>query len=361
MQPIKSTEATSAAVLEMAAAFEDAAAGDPQGSRLGWYRLAGRPVSVRIAGPKLAERITRAFCHLEVDGEPRRPAELSIELWDAEETGVPRPIRHFRDALDRTWPFGVNVLASSADENVIGFQSHYAASLLDRRAGRIVACIESSDRLSLFERGKPLQPMLFAWSSDHDVVPVHAGLIARGGKGILLGGSGGSGKSTTALMSLYGGFNYLGDDYVGLPALRDGSFQAFSFYNSTWLASGHLARFPWLADYAIQGAPHEDKVLVLLSDVMKDRLAAQAEVRALVLPRVAQTRDTLYREASSAEAVLRLAPSSILQLPFISPGTALDRISELAGKVPTYWLELGTDLEQIPRRVGELLAETEGA
>lgn len=361
LQPIGSAEGTIAAVLEMTAAFEDAAARDARGPRMRWYRLAGRLVSVRIAGQKLAERITRAISHLEVGSEPGRLAQLSIELWDAEETGVPQPIRYFRDAFDRTWPFGNFVQASSADESVVGLQTHQAATLLDRRAGHIVGCVESWDRLSLYERGKPLQPLLFAWSSDHDVLPVHAGLVARNGKGILFGGAGGSGKSTTALTSLHGGFDYLGDDYVGLPPLRGGVCEAFSFYNSTWLDPDNLDRFPWLAGHAIQGGPHELKVLVLLADVMADRLAASAEVRALVLPRVAHTRDTTYRDASTVEAVLRLAPSSILQLPFISPRPALERISEVAGKIPTYWLDLGTDLEQIPRRIGELLDETEAS
>ncbi|HYN21881.1 MAG TPA: hypothetical protein VE078_13040, partial [Thermoanaerobaculia bacterium] len=272
LQPIGSAEGTSAPVLEMAAAFEDAAARDPQGPLMRWYRLAGRPVCVRIAGRRFAERITRAFSHLEASGEPGRAAQLSIELWDAEETGVPRPIRYFRDAFDRTWPFGNFVQASSADESVVGFQSHQAASLLDRRAGRIVGCVESFDRLSLYERGKPLQPLLFAWSSDHDVLPVHAGLVARNGKGILFGGAGGSGKSTTALMSLHAGFDYLGDDYIGLPPFQGGVSEAFSFYNSTWLDPDHLKRFPWLARHAIYGMPHEDKALVLLADVMAERL-----------------------------------------------------------------------------------------
>jgi hypothetical protein len=33
----------------------------------------------------------------------------------------------------------------------------------------------------------------------------------------------------------------------------------------------------------------------------------------------------------------------------------LDRLQRLVQQVPVYWLELGTDLEQIPRRVEEIL------
>ena len=76
-----------------------------------------------------------------------------------------------------------------------------------------------------------------------------------------------------------------------------------------------------------------------------------------MLPRVTGLRDTTMRRASSAEAVLRLAPSSILQLPFISSHRALDRMTELARCVPAYWLEVGADLEQIPSGVERIIEE----
>lgn len=345
-------------VRTMAEAFRTAAASDSESPLESLYALGGGQAEVRIAGRQLAGRITRAFSHLEASERGGALPSLTIHLWDNRETGVPAPFRYLRDAFHRTWPFGRMVLASSRDESVIGLQSHEAATVLDRRAGQIVGCVSAHDRLSLFELGKPLQPLLFAWHSDHDVVPIHAGLVARGGDGVLLGGAGGSGKSTTSLMCAHGGFDYLGDDYIGLPpANGGGEFQAHSFYNSTWLTPEHLRRFPWLGPHRLEGTPEDDKKLVLLSDVFPDRLARQATVRALALPRVAGSPGTTFRRASSAEAVLRLAPSSILQLPFISAPHALERVTELAHRVPSYWLDLGRDLEEIPRRVDELLAD----
>jgi hypothetical protein len=251
------------------------------------------------------------------------------------------------------------VLASSADESVIGLQSYHAATMYDRMAKRVVGWVEAHDRLSLFELGKPLQPLLFAWHSDNDTVPVHAGLVARDGKGVLLGGMGGSGKSTTSLLCLRAGFDYLGDDYIGLPPASDSAFRGYSFYNSTWLDPNHIERLEWLERFAIRGTPEDDKLLVLLDQVFAERLAEQAAITGLVLPRVTGLEDTTWRRASASEAVLRLAPSSILQLPFIAPRQALDRMTDLAQRVPTYWLELGTDLEQIPRGVEGIIEEAQ--
>jgi hypothetical protein len=315
-------------------------------------------VALRTAGRELHDRLTRAVSHLSpAIGDD--PAELTIEIWDGASTGVPLPLRYLRDAFDRSWPFGRSVLAASFDDRVIGYQSYGSTLIFDRQESHIAGWFADSADLTLFELGKPMQPLLFAWHSDNDTVPVHAGLVSKGGRGVLLGGAGGSGKSTTSLLCLRGGFEYLGDDYIGIPPASRGTWTGFSFYNSTWLDPNHIGRLSWLEPFAIRGSPTDDKHLVLLSDVHPDRLADSAEIVALFLPRVTGERDTTWRVASSTEAVLRLAPSSILQLPFIEPRSALNRITEVSSGVPTCWLDLGTDLDQIPVRVGEALEAVE--
>jgi hypothetical protein len=62
-----------------------------------------------------------------------------------------------------------------------------------------------------------------------------------------------------------------------------------------------------------------------------------------------------------SEAIFRLAPSSILQLPFVRGRLALDRLTELAQRVPAYWLDLGTDLAEIPAHIAQILDEAEAA
>ena len=44
------------------------------------------------------------------------------------------------------------------------------------------------------------------------VLDVHAGIVSRGGRGVLIVGGRGRGKSTTSIDGLYGGLDYLGDD-----------------------------------------------------------------------------------------------------------------------------------------------------
>jgi len=342
------------AVESMRQAFESAARDRPEQVRTAAMSLGGRPVTMTVVGSELARRLGGAFSHLPRQ-LPSDVAGLRIELWDGGETGIAPPSEHLRDVFERTWPFGRSVLASSSDESVLGYQSFGSHLVYDRADRRIVGWFAGHSDLSLFELGKPLQPLLFAWHSDNDTMPVHAGFVSLEGRGALLGGSGGSGKSTTCLLCLHEGFDYLGDDYIGIPPRSGSTYFGFGFYNSTWLDPDHIGRLPWLEPHAQRGGVADDKHLVMLDPIYPGRLIDRAEASVILLPRVTGLRDTRLAKATPREAVLRLAPSSILQLPFISPGRSLERISEVAESVPAIWLELGTEFAQIPERVEEAI------
>ena len=348
-------DSAAAIVSAMAESFEQAAATDPSATRGEWYRFGGQPLHLRIAGDALHETMAGAFAHLRADSASG-PA-LTVSLWDGAATGVPCPMRNLSEVFPHTAPFGPSVVARTPDDRVIGYQSHAAITIYDRAARRVIGWVDAADRLSLFERGKPLQSLLFAWQLDEGIAPVHAGLVAQGGRGVLFGGVGGSGKTTTSLLCLAAGFEYLGDDYAGLPASGGAPPRGFSYYLSSWLEPEHAERFPWLLQHAQRGTAGEDKLLVPASAIPGARFPESVEIVAIALPRVTGRRETAHRPATMGEAVFRLAPSSILQLPFVRGRLALDRLTELATRVPSYWLELGTDLPEIPRHVGRLLDE----
>jgi hypothetical protein len=56
------------------------------------------------------------------------------------------------------------------------------------------------------------------------------------------------------------------------------------------------------------------------------------------------------------EALLRLAPSSLILLPYAGVAAGeFEKLSTFLQEVPTYWLELGFDMEEIPVKIGEIL------
>ncbi len=84
-----------------------------------------------------------------------------------------------------------------------------------------------------------------------------------------------------------------------------------------------------------------------------------------MLPRVTAAAQASVRRATKGEALLALAPSSIV-LFAPSPGAeGMRHLARLVASVPTYWLDLGANLDSIPRALApiagaELPTQTEG-
>jgi len=316
-----------------------------------WFTFADHPAQIRVVGNGLASDVFRAFSHLRLDGAGT-DTDLRVDLWEGRETGV--EVEGIRSGEDLN-AHGETFV--SDDGRVVITARSQTRTAFDRRARHIVGWIGRHDHLTQYEVGRPLHSELLLWHKDRDVQAIHSGLVARNGDGVLFGGPGGSGKSTTALTCLRAGFEYLADDYVGLKAMPDGTFVGHSLFCSTHLEPKHLDRFPDLRPHAIPGRlPREDKSLVMLSEVSPEGLSRKARIRAVVLPKVVDVPNPLVRPASKVESLLRLAPSSLLMLPYAGiAAQEFEKLSRFLQSLPTYWLELGGNMDEIPVRIGEIL------
>lgn len=305
-------------------------------------------------GERLAEVVPRALAHLRLPDRSPSAGELTIELWDEAATGVGCP--GCAPGADLEAPGST---ATSPDGRYVTITRPQTRTCFDRAASRITGWVGDARRLTQYEIGRPLHSELLLWHRDRGLQAVHAGLVGKDGEGILLGGPGGAGKSTTALRCLLAGLEYLADDYVALADTGDDGLIGHSVYCSTHVVPADFALFPGLEPFAIPGRlAREDKSLVLLSDVPGVALGRSARIRALACPRVGPQRETTFRPASRAQALIRMAPSSLMLLPYpdaLAPG--FDNLSTLVHRVPVYWLELGSDLEAIPGAVLALLDE----
>lgn len=310
--------------------------------------LIGLPVRMRIAGLALAETLAAPLTHL-VRNDDAAP-ELEIELWDVAATGLGAPLTSIAGVLENEWEIGDETLATAGP--LLAHQLNGVVLCLDRNERRIVGWIPSHMRLSLHQRGKPLQTILSVWAHDRGAQPVHAGCVARDGAGVLLPGKSGSGKSTAALAGALGGFDFLSDDLV----LFDSSFDLYSFYCSAWLEAEHARHFPSLAILPTHGRrPIEIKALTMPGVTPGVRTASTARLHALALPRIVNRPASRPRRATRAEALFVLAPSTVLQLHPRSGRRELERLAELTERAPAFWLELGTDLRKVPEHIDEIL------
>ena len=299
-------------------AFERALSAYPNKLWKSVWTFAGQAAYVRVIGYNLAKYISQPFEHLmETNGHIGTPV-LRIDLWDGMETEMPCPV-DMVDAVRRSRGDHGFVIGSSHDR-FVGCQGPQIVTWFDRATERVIGWVGNSSQLSVYERGKPLFFPLLLWHNDRDVPVVHAGLVSYRGEGVLFAGEQGVGKSTSALACVGAGFDYLGDDYIGLKTVDDGSIVGCSVYNSTWLEPEHLLRFPRLGPYVIREGV--EKFPVLLSEVYPEQLARVAPIRAVVLPRVghlavarisaASKRDGVAGFADGNPSGIRVAPDALL-------------------------------------------------
>jgi hypothetical protein len=343
------------AFVSMHAAFERALLRHPEMVRTFYCLMAGRLARVRVVGPEVTAEIERPFCHLILDQDPGLPPALHVDIWEEAATGVGCEACEAR--------MGENIphqITASQDARFVVYDVKQTRIAVDRSCQHMVEWIGSREELTQYERGRPLFPALLLWLMDQGIQPLHAGLVAREGRGVLLGGPSGVGKSTSALACAAAGFDYLADDCVGLESMEDGTFVGHSLYASANLESNHLQRLRALSPHGRRGRlDWEEKSLLLLADLAAGQLHPNVSISAVALPRLAPGGATTARRASKVEALLRLAPSSTFMFPHARGGrSAFERLTPLIERVPTFWLDLGGNLDEIAPAVDEVLARS---
>jgi hypothetical protein len=313
------------------------------------YIIGGYRVRLSFSGPALLS-LTKALEHLAADDDSS-PA-LTICLWDTESTGqrmISRPWQE-DDFLARGVIQGYNT-----DRIYTAFQhGSGAVSVLDTE--RNLAVFWAPDpRLTYWEYGSPLRSILHWWLLSRGLQLVHAAAVGNSNGGVLIGGKGGSGKSTTALTCLESPLFYVGDDYTLLEL--DSAPVVHSLYNSAKLNSDHVQRFPsLLPKIANPDRLAEEKALLFVNEHDRAKVAARLPVKAILLPRVTGRPETRLKRVSVAMTLAALAPSTIFQLPRAG-GEAFKFLAAFARGLPCFSLEAGTDLSTIPPVIERLLAD----
>jgi hypothetical protein len=121
-------------------------------------------------------------------------------------------------------------------------------SIFDPAARVGVQLVDKLTDLPPWDSGAPFRILLHFAAACRGWRLIHAATLAVGGKGILIVGAGGAGKSGTCLAGLASGLNTVGDDYVlvapGAP------LTAFRAYRLLKQDREGLARIPGLAAHA---------------------------------------------------------------------------------------------------------------
>lgn len=303
--------------------------------------------------------IANCRIRIHVSSHPLWELVFPALAWQAVESNDDAPdIQIFAiegDGIHSLSPFSIEIASMnrkmklSSDDVLTGFdQDHSALSMYDRSNATGIFWTKSVENLPEWEFGAPLRNIL-TWSLlDRGIYVLHSAGIGLNGRGVLLSGPGGSGKSTTTALCIQAGFQSTGDDYCAVTV--GPKPQVFAIYGLLKLVPQALGT-PLSLDNEGVRKRSDGKSHFAITTAMTTALS----IRALVFTEVGiRTREE--QSIDSREAMLRLIPSGFSQSALSQPEMFF-ALSELSKATNAFALRVGPDTENVLRILERLCVE----
>lgn len=214
---------------------------------------------------------------------------------------------------------------------------------LDERSGVGIHLARAPQDLPLWHAGSPLRQHLFWLLRKQGKRIAHAAALGEAGRGILLFGNGGAGKSGTTLAGVAAGLKSVGDDYVALggssPPVATPLFRIFKQDRRGLQRVGLSDKTAALPENWMRKVEFDPTAF------FPGCLVESLEIRALVVPRIAHAAKPCFVPISGGEAMRSLIPTNLLQFPG-EPDDGMAYYAGLARRLPAYRLELSADAQQ---------------
>lgn len=317
-------------------AYHTAAAAAPLHRTL--FHIAGRRIAIHAYGDTVHTQLTRALEHHAVllEGEP----DLTIHAWD-DSTATQELTAPWDDPTFTKQP-------AAASDTFFGVYVGGEESLnfYDRASRTGYFWTHDAARLPDWALGAPFRTILHWFFNDEHIHLIHGAVVGTEDRALLLTARSGSGKSTTALSALLSGMHYLGDDYVAVEPTDP--VTAHSLYQSAKVTPAGLSLFPELVPHVANAgfAPHE-KAVIFLNEVLPAQVRTTATLTGICIPRIGPGPTRLV-EARKIDAMLAIAPTTLLQLP-LAETRKLGAFKEILDRLPCFYLELGPEVRDVPQ------------
>ena len=263
--------------------------------------------------------------------------------WNVEESllALLRPLRHLSVYDDASPSLRVHVkrlqgsppgvVHMQIEERQTYHRLERSWSRWNKEERRIEASFLSIDLLTLHELGRPLHAQLSLWHNFVGKPLIHAGLVRWNGRGVLIGGESGRGKSTLTRLIAEAGGEFISDDLTSICKLGN-TFRGHGLYASSYNSRG-VGKAPRYSG--------EEKHLEIVSEGQL-KVAVESRIDMLVLPhpkRVGPLKPSV--------ALFDLAPGSILTGCLAPGSSALESLAELVRSIPCYSLSWDEDWRRV--------------
>lgn len=300
------------------------------------YLLCGQQIKIEYASFHLYQVLHSAIAHLQ--SEYTDKPDLLIRVMEKK----PASIIEGDIWLNANTLEPASNFISADGELFMQRTAEGALSIVDRSSNRAYYWIRDLNILPYWETAAPLRIIINWWGIARGLQLLHAAAVGYQGKGILLVGKSGTGKSTTAVNCLAGGMDYLGDDHVILDT--NNATEVHSIYATAKLNEDMADLFAQLENdvYRLPQREGEKQIVIL----PKEMITPALQVSAILVPCITGVEESFIEPAPAMLGVLALAPSTLLYCPGGAEQT-LQSLGEMSNRIPTYRLLAGTNRQKL--------------
>ena len=186
--------------------------------------------------------------------------------------------------------------------------------------------------------------------------PLHCAGVEREGKGILIPGFSGAGKTTACVSLIRGGYGFLGDDRPLLRQGPDGDLRLLAFPEPIDVTPGTVALFPELRRAGLlKGGQNLRKESFSAEDVYPGVTRESCVPEAIVFPEIAEIPESRLEELPRIEALKRFLPHSLVVLDRQTAEAHFGILADLIEQCHCYRLHFGRDVSALPELVASIL------
>ena len=196
----------------------------------------------------------------------------------------------------------------------------------------------------------PFRMELGWWAQRNGFEFLHSAVVGAGGRGVLISGAGGSGKSTLSMSVLLSGMDFLSDDY--LLVKKEERPLAIRIYGTGYLKEDMLAKLPEYRRGVLWSSGERDKSLISLN-IFGKRIVDTLPLHAIIIPHIAHAEQPVISRNPDVRKLIPLLSSTSYQNRELKNRAVFFGMMQLLRNLPAFDFKLTDDI----RRNAEYLKE----
>lgn len=193
--------------------------------------------------------------------------------------------------------------------------------------------------------GHAVAGLFSRWASASGYLMIHAAAVGVNGKGVLVVGRSGSGKSTFSISCLVAGMDFVSDDYVLIPATGD--ITAMPLYTNIAINPDMYQKLP-PSEKVKEPACADWWNGKLHFHLQKQDFCENLDIRAIVMPKVSGNDEPSIVTSPMGAAMTQMIYSSLEQLERCRDVGLVRQMAMRLQKLPIFEMNMSTDLTKNP-------------